>query len=451
MDPARPLRSFLIRRVTDPQRLAKAREKQEQRRIRRGEPHKVLYFHQLDDPYSQLAAQAIGAFLDRYPVQLEFLPVARPTPIAIHDEQLWNHWAEQDAAAIAPYHYCNGEPLRLDPVTTPSPDALAMAQRLLCEPRPPRQQAQLAVTAGEALARGDQSRIAALLAEHGGASDSLTEATLAENDQLRHQLGHYLGGMFYYAGEWYWGIDRLHYLEERLDALAVRHREAPAGPSVTLKRQAPDAEIPAAAAPLTLEYFPSLRSPYSHISYGRVKALCERYPIDLHVRPVLPMMMRGVKADRRKAFYIMKDTQREAQRLGVAFGKVWDPFGKPVLKAYSLFPWARDQGLGLEYLHQYSQAVWAEGINAWRLSGLRRIVERTGLDWNEARQRLDNRDWEPELEENVRDMIAAGSWGVPTLRLPATDTQPAFTLWGQDRIWRMEEEILKRLKQDNPR
>lgn len=448
MDPARPLRSFLIRRITDSARLAAQREKQEARRLRRGEPHKVLYFHQVDDPYSRLAAQAIGAFLARFEVQLSFCPVAEPTPIAIHDEQLWNQWAEQDAAAIAPFYDCEGEPLRFTPARAVSPQARELAQRLLCQSRPPGEQAALAVAAGEALAQGDQAGIEALVAEHGAASEAQTEDALSENYQVRHKLGHYLGGMFYYAGEWYWGIDRLHYLEDRLEALSARRQDAPAGRSVELHRQAPHAEA-FGDRRLTLEYFPSLRSPYSHISYDRVKALCQRYPIDLVVRPVLPMMMRGVKADRRKAFYIMKDTQREARRLGVPFGKVWDPFGKPVLRAYSLFPWARDQGKGMDYLHNYSHAVWAEGINAWRLSGLRQIVERTGLDWEQARQRLDNRDWELELEKNVQDMIAAGSWGVPTLRLPPTATEPEFTLWGQDRIWRMEEEIFHRLSQES--
>ena len=37
-------------------------------------------------------------------------------------------------------------------------------------------------------------------------------------------MGHYLGAMFYYAGEWYWGLDRLPYMLERLDKLKLRKR-----------------------------------------------------------------------------------------------------------------------------------------------------------------------------------------------------------------------------------
>jgi 2-hydroxychromene-2-carboxylate isomerase len=49
------------------------------------------------------------------------------------------------------------------------------------------------------------------------------------------------------------------------------------------------------------------------------------------------------------------------------------------------------------------------------------------------------------MEANVQDMLAAGSWGVPTLRLMASAGDPPFIVWGQDRIWLIEEEIIRRL------
>jgi 2-hydroxychromene-2-carboxylate isomerase len=41
-------------------------------------------------------------------------------------------------------------------------------------------------------------------------------------DRLRQRLGHYLGAMLYYGGEWYWGVDRLQYLESRLQSLGLQ-------------------------------------------------------------------------------------------------------------------------------------------------------------------------------------------------------------------------------------
>ncbi|MES2883379.1 MAG: DsbA family protein [Pseudomonadota bacterium] len=436
MDLVRIIRSAMMRRFADPARRTQQRLRAEAARQAEGRPHTVLYFHQVDDPYSALAAQALLPLLDRYDIQLVPKVVARPTPIAIHEQALWNQWASRECAAMAPFYGLT--------FAAPAASAdLALARRMLLAISEPRAFAKAAMQVSAALHKPASTELEALNEGLAIPSAAATEQALQENFDLRHQLGHYLGGMFHYEGEWYWGIDRLHYLEARLDSLNARRANAPAGNSVTRRPISPPP--PATTSRLTLEFFPSLRSPYTHLSYARVAALCQKYPLDLVLRPVLPMMMRGVKADRRKGVYILQDTQREAETLGIAFGNIWDPFGKPILRAYSLFPWARAQGRGFAYLHVYSQAVWGERVNAQSLTGLRSIVERAGLNWSEALKHLDTKDWEAEMEANVQDMIAAGSWGVPTLRLTATEAEPEFTVWGQDRLWLVEEEIIRRL------
>lgn len=439
MSLVRAVRSAIMRRMADPGLRDRRRQRAERVRRRESRPHEVWYFHQADDPHSQLAAQALAPFLDRYDVCLRPRVVALPTPIAIHEGKLWRAWARRECAEMAPYYGLDCA----DPGHEPQADLVDRARRTLLNLEDSPAFADAAVAVGAALRREDRGALARLAATHGTLSPDAAAERMARNFALRHRLGHYLGAMFYYAGEWYWGIDRLHYLEARLDALGARRPGAPAGGSVTLKRRAP-ATLESRER-MTLEFFCSLRSPYTHLAYDRVADLRRRYPVDLVVRPVLPMMMRGVKADRRKGQYILFDTQREAQRLGVPFGNIWDPFGDPVRRAYSLFPWAQERGRGFEYLHAYSRAVWSERVDAWSEAGLRLIVERAGLPWAEARERLDTRDWEATMERNVQDMLAAGSWGVPTLRLPATDAAAAFTVWGQDRLWLVEEEIARRL------
>jgi 2-hydroxychromene-2-carboxylate isomerase len=440
MSLARFIRSAFMRRYSDVGRLERRRARREAARRSAGRPHEVLYFHQPDDPYSQLAAQALPAFLQRYDVQLRAHVVAEAAPVAIHDRALWNQWARRECAAMAPYY---GLSFR-DAGREPEARAVELARRILLnvEHTPAFVDAAIAVDA--ALNAGDVATLDALAARPGAVDAARAQALLQANFALRHKLRHYLGAMFFYEGDWYWGIDRLPYLEARLDALGARRPGAPAGLSAPLTRRAP--QTIASTRRVTLEYFPSVRSPYTHISYARVAGLCRRYPIDLVVRPVLPMMMRGVKADQRKGEYIIYDTKREADRLGVPFGNIWDPFGDPVKRAYSLFPFARERGKAFEYLHAYSMAVWSERLDASGEPGLRTIVERAGLSWDEAKAHLDSKQWEAEVERNVNDMIAAGSWGVPTLRLPAQDGSPEFTVWGQDRIWLIEEEIAKRLQ-----
>lgn len=439
MSLVRTIRSAIMRRMADAGRRDARRERAERRRRRAGRPHEVWYFHQVDDPYSHLAAQALRGFLERFDVRLRPRVVDRPTPIAIHEKKLWDAWARRECAALAPYYGLASR----DAGQEPDAPLVDLARRTLLNLEEAPGFAEAAVAIGTALQRHDRTALEALAAEHGSVPPAAAAARFEQSFQLRHRLGHYLGAMFHYEGEWYWGIDRLHYLEARLEALGARRPSAPAGGSVTLRRRAP-AQIESRER-VTLEFFCSLRSPYTHLAYERVADLCRRYPVDLVCRPVLPMMMRGVKADRRKGQYILFDTKREADRLGIPFGDIWDPFGDPVRRAYSLFPWARERGRAFEYLHEYSRAVWGERVDAWHEPGLRLIVERAGLPWPEARARLDTRDWEAEMERNVQDMLAAGSWGVPTLRLPATAAEPEFTVWGQDRIWLLEEEIARRL------
>lgn len=429
-----------MRRFADPALRESRRVHAEQRRQREGRPHEVFYFHQPDDPYSQLAAQALQPLLQRYDLVLRPKVVAAPTPIAIHEQGLWDAWAARDAAAIAPHHG-----LGFQPPSPPQPAALALARRVLLTEQQPERFAELTCAVSAALSPSSITALEALAAGVTLPSEAAAAQQLADNFRLRHRLGHYLGAMFYYEGEWYWGIDRLHYLEARLDALGARRSGAPAGRSVPRAALPATPTVAADTPKLKLEFFPSLRSPYTHLSYARVQSLAQRYPVELVLRPVLPMMMRGVKADRRKGQYILFDTQREAEHLGIAFGNLWDPFGKPILRAYSLFPWARDAGRGMEYLKAYSDAVWSQRVDAWSLQGLRQIVERAGLAWQEALKVLDSRDWEDEMERNVQDMLAAGSWGVPTLRLQGDTAQNDFTVWGQDRLWLMEAEIIRRL------
>src|SRR5262249_5542867 len=116
------------------------------------------------------------------------------------------------------------------------------------------------------------------------------------------------------------------------------------------------------AAPATggrrvvLEFYPSLRSPYSYIAMERVYALARRHPVDLVLRPVLPMAMRGLPVPRTKRLYITLDAKREAEEAGVAFGRVCDPLGRPVERGFSLYPLACARGRAAEYLLSFARA-----------------------------------------------------------------------------------------------
>ena len=77
-------------------------------------------------------------------------------------------------------------------------------------------------------------------------------------------------------------------------------------------------------------------------------------------------------------------------------------------------------------------------------SGLRRVVEGAGLAWEAAEERLGNPDWRDELERNrVALYEECGLWGVPSYRVSGGGL-PDWSAWGQDRLWRVAQEIRRR-------
>ena len=182
-----------------------ARRQRQGRRHRGTEGPVVHYFHQVDDPYSHLAVQKLDALGRRYAVT--FVPhlVAAPGAGFKGDAQDFEPWAWKDAQAIAEGYGVTFAPT----VSHPSAEARAAVEARLAPllSQPP--------FAAEALRLGT-----ALWAREGFASAASEEGprAVAEGTALRDRLGHYQGAMFYFEGEWYWGLDRLRVLEARLAA-----------------------------------------------------------------------------------------------------------------------------------------------------------------------------------------------------------------------------------------
>ena len=87
---------------------------------------------------------------------------------------------------------------------------------------------------------------------------------------------------------------------------------------------------------------------HSRFTRNRDEVGTERFKLTLKLRPILPMVMRGVPATRQKGMYIFFDAAREARAAGVPYGNFYDPIGEPARRAYSLWPWAEQQGRGLD-------------------------------------------------------------------------------------------------------
>ncbi len=348
-------------------------------------------------------------------------------------------YSRVDAISVAP-HYGLDFP---EDAKAPNEKLVDLATRILTSVAPdvfP----EAAVAVGSALWSGNQSELENSAEQYGSMDAAKAKSLVQAGSKRRDQLKHYSGAMLYYAGEWYWGPDRLYHLEKRLIELGARK---PGKTKLLIPRPEIDCGKLKDGGRLTLEFYPSLRSPYSSFIYDRVIQLVKDSGVKLVLRPVIPMVMRGVSLSRQKGMYILFDAWREAKTLGLDWGKVYDPIGRPTMRAFSLFPWAREQRKSIEFISAFMKAAWFEGVNTNKERGLQYVVEKAGLSWQDAQSVIDNTDWEEEMEDNRLAMYSFGCWGVPSFRLFDENDEVVLAAWGQDRTWLVAREIKRLLEQ----
>lgn len=415
----------------------KSREKHERQRAKAGSRGLIEYFHQVDDGYSYLAAQLLQQFSERYDVDVVCHLVSGPVGDNAPEPELLLKLAIEDAGHIAPHYGLEFSAAR----KLPACELLEQANAILAK-QDSAGFIECVVAVNTALWNHDQAALTALADHFGALAPADTVRQVEQGNARRNALGHYSAAMFYYGNEWFWGVDRLYHLESLLAELGLDNRS---GEPLLAPRK--DMEIGSLrdTGTLTFEIYPSLRSPYTAIIFDRALELARTTGVNLVVKPVLPMVMRGVPATREKGTYIMRDCGREARAAGTAFGPIYDPIGHPVRQCYSIYPWACQQGKGNELLSSFLRCAFAEGVNTNKLSGLQKVVEQAGLDWKDAQTHLGDFAWESELEQNRLAMYDAGLWGVPSFRLLDDEGKQVLALWGQDRLWLFAREIQRLL------
>jgi 2-hydroxychromene-2-carboxylate isomerase len=440
MDPkpsVRWLTSKVMTKISSRARLKKKRAGIEKARVKTGQAHVVEYFHQVEDGYSHLAVQMLAALAQRYEIKLVCHLVSGPQGKNAPEPELLLQLSRYDSSQVAP-HYGLEFPQHtgvLDPQVVELATSILAAQSNA-------EFIDRAADVGRALWSSDKSALKDLAAVHSRSANADVTAALKAGNARRDSLGHYSGAMFYYGQEWYWGVDRLYHLEQRLAGLGADNK-----PGDDLLVPRPKIEVGPLKddGRLTLEVYASLRSPYTAIAFDRVLQLAADSGVKLVVRPVLPMVMRGVPATRMKGMYIFSDAAREAREAGVSYGNFYDPIGDPARRCYSLYPWACEQGRGNALLSSFLSAAFARGVNTNNDKGLKQVVESAGLDWAVASKIVGTPGWEQLLETNRIAMYEAGLWGVPSFRLLDGEGEEVLALWGQDRLWVFAREIQRLL------
>ncbi len=349
-------------------------------------------FLRLEDGHAALLAQVLPdmARAADADVRRWLIP---PPPLAVDPEPARRRaWTIEDARLLADAHPELTFPAR---PRVPSDDAIATAERALAERGwEAYVDVATALLAGEAITAGlDPQRVEAM---HQLGSERL------------ERLGHYQPAMVHYEGEWYWGLDRLWHLSERL-------RDE--GLDVTAP--IPDPPVPRGGGPL-VTYF-SFRSPYSYLGLAR---LGDRSDVEL--RPVLPMVMRGYRVPRIKRFYLARDAAREARRWGVPFGRLVDPLGPGIERCIATF-FAVPTEQRMAVAQSILRGIWSEGVDVGRGAGLEALVRRAGAAWSEP-DLGEHAPWRAAVARHREELGELGLWGVPSFHREPT------RLWGQDRL-----------------
>ncbi len=400
-----------------------------------GKPHVLHVFLQLDDPYSYLLANFIPVLQKHFRVQVEVHLVEALEEGYKPQPHLLSEYAIYDCRLLAREL---GVPF-LDKGPTPAIEHRRSLLQLLASEHEDENFSDSLQQSLTAYWRGDSENISRQLTGMVFKNDATS--ILEKNQALLTELGHYSSATIFFAGEWYWGIDRLLYLTDRLEQMGLasaagenKNREIEHLRRVT--RLHTPLSVPECASELPpLELFFSFRSPYSYLALQSAFRIADDFGIELKIRPILPMVMRGLPVPPAKLRYIVLDASREAHRLGIAFGLIGDPVGSAAERCIAISIYAEQQGRNREFVMAAATAIWSQGYDLAKDKPLKRVVERAGLDWEQAQLALRDDRWRLSAERNRGELGEVGLWGVPSWKLGE------IALWGRDRDWLVEREI----------
>ncbi|HUJ57433.1 MAG TPA: DsbA family protein [Kofleriaceae bacterium] len=378
-------------------------------------PRRLDLYYDIADPWSYLAAQVAERLVAAYGVELGFHVVTPPASDVDPAPAARTRHAVRDARLLAEFW-----DVEFPGTKEADSGAIRDVGTALVRERPAGDQLRCALELSRAMWAGDRKQLARLLGTWGvEAHGSVAPILNARYAELR-KAGHYQGAMFQFAGTWYWGIDRVRHLEA---ALARELGREIAG---VLRERTGGEPAKLSDKPLACELWFSFRSPYSYLALEQIEAVLGDVPLVL--RPVLPMVTRGLPLPAVKRTYIVHDVKREADRLGIPFGELCDPLGAGVENCVAIAHWADRRGALAAFARSAMRGIWAEARDMTEYVDLRHVVERAGLPWHDAKQALGAPEATKWAQANMADLSVIGLWGVPSLRVGD------FVAWGQDRL-----------------
>ena len=206
---------------------------------------------------------------------------------------------------------------------------------------------------------------------------------------------------------------------------------------------------------LAIDFYISMRSPYSYLVTPRLAALSEAYDVEITARPVYAIAARDPgwfkTLNPLWMSYFVADQQRTAEFLGVPFAL---PRPDPIIQDLETGAIAADQpyirgltrlaaeagerGRSFPLVREVSALIFDGTVDGWNQGDhLKNAVARAGLDLGELEAAIDAAPerFDAMISANQDAQKAAGHWGTP---LMVFNGEPFF---GQDRFdmlkWRL--------------
>jgi 2-hydroxychromene-2-carboxylate isomerase len=213
---------------------------------------------------------------------------------------------------------------------------------------------------------------------------------------------------------------------------------------------------------LSFDLYWSFRSPYSYLLLPRLVDLVATHDVECQVRIVYPIAIRQAdffqKVDPLWVFYLMKDTYRTAEYLGMPYRwpqpdpvymdpatRLYPPEQPHIHRLSHLGVAAAEAGRGLAFIREVSHTIWSGTVDQWHEGDhLADAAARAGLDLAalDAAVAANPDHYRAAVAANQDAQRLAGHYGVPVM---AFDGEAFF---GQDRldqlVWRLQQKGLAR-------
>ncbi|MBG08218.1 MAG: hypothetical protein CME68_05630 [Halobacteriovoraceae bacterium] len=398
-------------------------------RIKSFKKEAIYFYYNFGDYHSYLLLTLLQNFHKYSELEIKIILIPHPKGEFDLVPDLRGDWDFRDSKTLSSFWELENNILEnIENLPDLKRDHISMAESIaikIIENKKSPDHLKLIKKISDALLSNDRETLNKLKKIYGKVDEVFREDYLKKNQKNQIKKGQYQSGVLSHNGIWYWGLDRIPFLEKRL-----KKRGLYKGSILKQKKEifTKEKSLILKNDSINLDFYFSFRSPYSYISLDRVFNLEKKYKIKLNIKPVLPMVMRGLPVPSQKGLYIIRDTSRLARVLNIPFGKISDPVGKGVENCMALYQFVKDNGKEREFLLSATKGCWSESLNLADPKDLKKVISRIGLNFDSAKGLLEKENWREMTSKNQKELEELGLWGVPSFHYKGQ------SFWGQDRI-----------------